>query len=144
MHHQPVHLIEELFRCGATACRLEKEAKVLHVQFATVDIIILLAMLLDGDVGEVDVPSENVRISIICRVNLAFAVLCRFRQVIAFGCSLHVVHFVGRIVVFDGAEAAETMLEEVALQWSERGDKNVEAEVVLAAAHQVRVVNIST
>ena len=85
MHHQPVHLIEELFRCGATACRLEKEAKVLHVQFATVDVIILLAMLLDGDVGEVDIPSENERISIICCVNLAFAVLFRFRQVIVFG-----------------------------------------------------------
>ena len=60
MHHQPVHLIKELFRCGATACRLEKEAKVLHVQFATVDVIILLAMLLDGDVGEVDIPCKNV------------------------------------------------------------------------------------
>ena len=138
MHHQPVHLIEELLCCGATACRLEKEAKVLHVQFSTVDVIILLAMLLDGDVCEVDIPSK----CIICCVNLAFAALCRFRQMIAFGYSLHVVHLVGRIVVFDGAEAAETMLEEVALQWSERGDKNVEAEVVLAAAHQVRVVNI--
>ena len=60
MHHQPVHLIEKLFRCGATACRLEKEAKVLHVQFATVNVIILLAMLLDGDVSEVDIPCKNV------------------------------------------------------------------------------------
>ena len=59
MHHQPIHLIEELLRGGATACRLEKEAEVLHVHLATVDAIIVLAVLLDGDVGEVDIPNNH-------------------------------------------------------------------------------------
>lgn len=59
MHHQPIHLIEELLRGGATACRLEEEAEVLHVQLAPVDVIVLLAVLLDGDVCEVDVPSKD-------------------------------------------------------------------------------------
>ena len=58
--------------------------------------------------------------------------------------SLHIVHFVGRIVVFNGAEAAETVSEEVALKRSERGDQDVEAKVVLAATHQVRVVDVPT
>ena len=55
---------------------------------------------------------------------------------------LHIVHLVSRVVVFNCAEAAETVSEEVALERSERGDQNVEAEVILASTHQMRVVDV--
>ena len=65
MHHKPVHLVEELLCGGATAGRLKKEAEILHVQFAPMNVIVLLAVLLDGDVGEVNIPIEHNRMSFV-------------------------------------------------------------------------------
>ena len=52
------------------------------MQFAPVDVIILLAVLLDGDVGEMDIPSKydvqtGTRVGIIRCVNLAYLFPCR-------------------------------------------------------------------
>ena len=55
VHDEPGHLVEELLRGGLAARRLQEELEVLHGELAAVDVVVLLAVLLDGDVGQVDV-----------------------------------------------------------------------------------------
>ena len=52
---QPGHLVEELRRGGLASRRLQEEPQVLDGQLAAVDVVVLLAVLLDGDVGQMDV-----------------------------------------------------------------------------------------
>lgn len=56
--------------------------------------------------------------------------------------NVHVVQLLDARVVLDGAEPAESQLEHVGLERSERGDQDVEPQVELLTPDQQRIVDV--
>lgn len=54
MNDEPGDLVEQLVGGCLASRRLQEELEVLHVQLAPVDVVVLLTVLLDGDVGQMD------------------------------------------------------------------------------------------
>lgn len=55
VNDEPGHLVEQLSGGGLPPGRFQEQLQVLDGQLAAVNVVVLLAVLLDGDVGQVDV-----------------------------------------------------------------------------------------